>query len=76
MNVELLRAVGEALYGSRWQHELAAALDVNERTVRRWVSGATPVPAFLASALFRLVLDRTATLDELLDQLRPIASRP
>ena len=36
---ELLRAIGEALFGPRWQTDLAHHLDVNDRTVRRWLSG-------------------------------------
>lgn len=39
-----LRAVGEALYGPSWQTPLGEALQVADRTVRRWASGETPVP--------------------------------
>jgi predicted transcriptional regulator len=35
----LIRAVGEALFGQRWQSDLADHLAVNRRTVRRWASG-------------------------------------
>jgi hypothetical protein len=34
-----LADIGLALYGSRWQTELAKALGVADRTVRRWASG-------------------------------------
>lgn len=44
MNVRLLKQVGEALYGPRWQSELARELNVADRTVRRWVFGAHPIP--------------------------------
>lgn len=37
----LLREIGEALYGSRWQTELSLDLGVTNRTVRRWVTGET-----------------------------------
>ncbi len=40
-----LAAVGAALYGPLWQTELARQLGVNDRTVRRWLAGASPVPA-------------------------------
>jgi DNA-binding transcriptional regulator YiaG len=34
---------GQALYGPRWQSELARALGVSDRTVRRWsASGELP----------------------------------
>lgn len=39
MDTPLIVAVGEALFGSRWQSELARALDVSDRTVRRWAAG-------------------------------------
>lgn len=40
-----LADIGEALFGDRWQRQLAEALGVNERTVRRWYAGtATPSP--------------------------------
>jgi hypothetical protein len=38
-----LAPIGEALYGPRWRTELARALGVAERTVRRWeADGALP----------------------------------
>lgn len=40
----LLREAGEALYGDRWRVPLAGALDVNERTVRRWEVEQSPIP--------------------------------
>lgn len=39
MSPDTLRIVGEALYGPRWQSEMARDLDVADRTVRRWLSG-------------------------------------
>jgi transposase-like protein len=36
---ELLTAVGCALYGDRWQSDIARDLGVSDRTIRRWVSG-------------------------------------
>jgi len=33
---DILIAAGEALFGSRWQTDLAKAIGVNDRTVRRW----------------------------------------
>lgn len=35
----LIAEVGEALFGPRYRTDLAEALQVNERTVRRWVDG-------------------------------------
>ena len=39
-----LHTIGRALYGARWQTDLAKALGVSERTVRRWVAGQPPPP--------------------------------
>ena len=35
----MLTTIGEALYGLRWQTQLAIDVGVSDRTVRRWVSG-------------------------------------
>lgn len=34
-------------WGGRWRRELATASDRDRRTVYRWCSGATPVPAWV-----------------------------
>ena len=38
-SAELIRAIGAALFGSRYQQDLAEALGVNRRTVSRWANG-------------------------------------
>jgi hypothetical protein len=40
---ELVKA-GRALYGERWQTSLAQDLQVADRTMRRWLVGASPIP--------------------------------
>lgn len=60
--VQLLRRVGAALYGSRWQAALAGDLGVNDRTMRRWVSGEWPVPDRAWAELGQLVIRRRDTL--------------
>lgn len=45
MSVGELRRRCTQLYGAaRWQTALARELQVNDRTVRRWVAGQSPVP--------------------------------
>lgn len=61
----LLHAIGEALWGSRWQTDMAEALDVAPRTVRRWAAGDVPVPAGVWMDLLRLMQERAARLDDL-----------
>jgi hypothetical protein len=51
MTVEEFRAVGIALFGYGWQSKLARELGIADRTVRKWVSGETPLPEWLETAL-------------------------
>jgi hypothetical protein len=75
MSSRLLKRCGEALYGPRWQSELARDLDVSDRTVRRWVAGSDDVPDGVYVDLHRLITERADDLDELL-KLLPRAAKP
>jgi hypothetical protein len=44
MTNQLLQDVGQQLYGPRWQTDLSRAIDISDRTMRRWVSGEDSVP--------------------------------
>jgi hypothetical protein len=44
MSSELLKRVGEFIYGDQWQAPLARDLTVNERSMRRWVAGTDEIP--------------------------------
>lgn len=58
MNPQQLAKIGKELYGERgWQTRMAEELGVDGSTVRRWVSGALPVPNPVQAAL-RCFLDR------------------
>jgi hypothetical protein len=57
--------VGEALYGPRFQRELAEALGVNERTMRRWVAGDFEPPESLQADLVRLLRERRDVINAL-----------
>lgn len=57
-----LALVGAALYGPRWQTEMARALEVADRTVRRWAAGASPIPADVPATLGRIAKGRASTL--------------
>lgn len=39
-----LARIGRALYGDRWQRDLAKGLRIAERTVRYWIAGERAVP--------------------------------
>jgi hypothetical protein len=65
MKIWTLNAFGTALYGPRYQRELAAALGVNERTMRRWVAGDYPPPEGVLADLRKLAAERVRELREL-----------
>lgn len=76
MTPALLRKIGEALYGERWQSSLAVELGVSDRTVRRWVAGADNPRPGVWQDLHRLVLQRGTRLAALaveLERLSPPA---
>ncbi len=60
--ISLLREAGAALYGPRWQSDLARALGVSDRTVRRWDAGSHNVPAGAWSDLRALLQERGKAL--------------
>lgn len=57
-----LREAGEALYGPRWQSDLARALNVSDRTVRRWGAGQNEIPAGVWAELRTLLKTRGMAL--------------
>jgi hypothetical protein len=75
MTPELLSECGAALYGGRWQSELARDLNVNDRTVRRWLAGRNPMPPGVALELLRLLRERAADIDNLIHRMRAAAPR-
>lgn len=66
---DLLHRVGAALYGPRWQSELARALLVSDRTVRRWAAGEAP-PEGVWAELAELIRARLAQLQRAAEELR------
>lgn len=70
MTPELLTACGEALYGARWQSDLSRDLLVNDRTIRRWCAGDSPVPTGVDIDLLRLMIERADDIGELIHKLR------
>jgi hypothetical protein len=70
MSNKLLADVGEALYGPRWQTDLARDLEVSDRTMRRWAAEGGEVPAGVYVDLLRLTTERAARLDELSEMLK------
>lgn len=65
-----LRLVGEALYGSRWQSDLARALGVGDRRVREWVAGDRRIPPGVWADIASLLRDRRGMIDSLLADMQ------
>lgn len=57
-----LAIAGLALYGPRWQAEMARALGVSRRTVVRWVAGEYAIPNRTADKLTELLAARRLEL--------------
>lgn len=58
------RKLGEALYGPRWQSNVAEDIGVADRTVRRWLAGYSPIPPGVRDCLLRVAGARMAAIRE------------
>jgi len=58
----LLREAGEALYGPRWQSDIARDLGVSDRTVRRWDAGQNAIPPGVWANIRALLKERGRAL--------------
>ena len=61
-DIRLFEACGDALYGSQWRAQLGTALEVNERTIRRWVAGSNEIPDGAWVDMKKLLKARAAML--------------
>ena len=69
--VDLLERIGKALYGDRWQTQLAKALGMSDRTVRRWFLFESSIPwPLLADKLPTPFTARSEELRSVLKELR------
>jgi hypothetical protein len=69
MTRDQLTAVGEALYGLRWQAALSRDLSVALRTVQRWDAGERGIPDTLSDDLRALLEQRRIDIDGLLKSI-------
>ena len=63
-----LPTISTLLYGPHWQSELARALGVSDRTIRRWAAGQAP-PESVWRDIARLARDRVSELQEAVEGL-------
>ena len=69
-SAELIRRTGQALFGDSWRvSDLADALGVNERTLRRWMSGSEEPRPGVWRDLHAIAVKRTADLAALIPHL-------
>lgn len=65
-----LQRVGEALYGPRWQTDIARDLELSDaRRVRQWMAGERSIPAGVWADLAALVSRRQMLLAEVVGDL-------
>ena len=57
-----MRVLGIYLFGSQWQREMARGIGVNDRLVRRWLSGERPISVRASMAIEGLVDDKSRLL--------------
>lgn len=72
-NQPLIVAVGSALFGSRWQSELARELEVSDRTVRRWAAGEFEPPPGVYAQLLEMLRERRRAFPALARRLNAAA---
>ena len=70
MTPQLLREIGEALFGPQWQSAMARLLDVAVRTVQRWAAGATEIPDGILPPLLAALRDRPTEIAAEIEALR------
>jgi len=64
-----LRKAGFALYGEQWRSELARALGVTDRTVRRWVHDEYSIPNDARQRIIELCGQRVEMLNAVMRRL-------
>jgi hypothetical protein len=64
-----LRKAGVALYGEQWRSELARALGVTDRTVRRWAHDEYSIPDDARGRITQLCRQRAEMLKAVMRRL-------
>jgi hypothetical protein len=66
----LMEQAGKALYGDRWQTDLARNLGLTDgRRIRQWLSGDRPVPPGVWKDLGKLLASRQRLINDVLNNL-------
>jgi len=60
---DVLIKSGKALYGERWQTDLARDLGLSDgRRIRQWLSGDRPIPEGIWNDIAKLLADRAVVI--------------
>lgn len=65
----LIAQAGEAIYGPRWQSELARELRCNIRTIQRYAAGTHEPPPSIWQEIAEIAAQRRDALDALIPRL-------
>lgn len=74
MTPKQLATVGKALYGERWQTELAIALGITDRNMRRWAKGTHAIPDNVRADLAIIVERHGRKLEKILAGLQNVGA--
>lgn len=66
--LDFMIRTGRALYGARWQSQLAADIRTSDRTMRRWVAGDNEVPWGVIAELRGLLMGRGVAIQALIKE--------
>lgn len=69
MNKDQLITIGQALYGTQWQSDLARALNIDSRRIRQWLNDERPFPEWLDNELKTLLLANIKECQQCLERL-------
>ena len=64
-----LARIGQALYGHRWQTELANAVQVSDRHMRRYARGDVAISDEVAGAVLAICRRRKISLDKIVERM-------
>jgi hypothetical protein len=70
----LITQVGRALYGERWQADMARDIGVHKDTVQDWRQGRSQPRSGVYMDLLRLSVERAADFDEMIEKVKRAAA--
>lgn len=69
MSGSTIQEIGEALYGPRWPSELARALEMSDRHMRRLAAGEAPMTPGIMADIRKIAVARGRTIASLIKRL-------